>query len=146
MRRLPLLVPVALVATACGGAQKVKPLPQTIVGPVPTMPTTTSAAQATSPSNAGGQTSGQALFSSNGCNGCHTFKPAGSSAKIGPDLDNLAQYAKTAQQTLAAFTRESIVNPSAYIQPGYTDAMPKNYKTLPKAQIDALVKYLTTGK
>jgi cytochrome c551/c552 len=143
VRRLLLFLPLVVAASACGGAEVVQPLPQTVVGTVPTMPTTTSAVTATSPSNAGGQSSGEALFSANGCNGCHTFKPAGSTAKIGPDLDNLAQYAKTAKQPLEAFTRESIVNPSAYIQPGFTDIMPKNYKSLPKAQLDALVKYLT---
>jgi mono/diheme cytochrome c family protein len=146
VRRLLLLLPLVAVLAACGGEKTVEPLPKTVVGTVPTMPASTSQSTATSPSNSGGQSNGQALFAANGCNGCHTFKPAGSTAKIGPDLDKLAQYARQAKQPLAAFARESIVKPSAYVQPGYPDAMPKSYGSLPKAQVDALVKYVTTGK
>ena len=33
-----------------------------------------------------------------GCGACHTFTPAGTTGKVGPDLDNLAAYAKAANQ------------------------------------------------
>jgi cytochrome c551/c552 len=39
---------------------------------------------------------GLAVFQQNGCGGCHTFKPAGSTGNDGPDLDNLAQAAQKA--------------------------------------------------
>jgi cytochrome c oxidase subunit 2 len=91
---------------------------------------------------------GKAAFVTNGCSGCHTFKPAGATGKIGPDLDNLPQYAKKAGKPLQAFIRESIVNPNAYIAPGYSpNVMPSTFSTLPKSQLDALVAFLSgSGK
>jgi len=86
---------------------------------------------------------GKGLFTSNGCNGCHTYKPAAANGKIGPDLDKLPQYAAKAKQPLASFVHESIVNPSAYIEKGYPNVMPKTYKSLPASDLKALVDFLT---
>jgi cytochrome c551/c552 len=86
---------------------------------------------------------GKAIFLQQGCIGCHTYKPAGSTATIGPDLDKLPEYAKTAKQPLDAFVRESIVKPGAYIEKGYRDQMPKSYGSLPQSDIDDLVAFLT---
>ena len=91
--------------------------------------------------------SGKALFVSNGCNGCHTFKPAGAKGTVGPDLDKLADFARQAGQPLDKFIRESIVNPDAYVAPGYQKGvMPGTFASLPPAQLDALVKYLGGSK
>jgi cytochrome c oxidase subunit 2 len=89
---------------------------------------------------------GAAAFKSNQCGACHTFKPAGATGKIGPDLDKLPQYAKQAGQPLDAFVHESIVNPNAYVQPGYPKNVMPPFSSLPKAQLDALVQYLTSKK
>ncbi|TML89143.1 MAG: cytochrome c oxidase subunit II [Actinobacteria bacterium] len=87
---------------------------------------------------------GATVFKNQGCGACHTFKPAGATAKIGPDLDKLPDYAKKAGKPLADFVRQSIVDPSAYVEKGYPDnVMPKTFKSLPKSQLDALVQYLT---
>jgi cytochrome c oxidase subunit II len=87
---------------------------------------------------------GKAVFENEGCGSCHTFKPAGSSGKVGPDLDGLAAAAQKAGKPLEDFVRESIVDPSAYVAPGYPDnIMPKTFGELPKTQLDALVQYLT---
>ena len=43
--------------------------------------------------------SGAAVFTNNGCGACHTF-PAGATGKVGPDLDKLPSYAKTAGKPL----------------------------------------------
>ena len=145
----------------CGGEQTVSPRPATVEGSVPTAPTatsspgggatttsggssgsTTTSASGKSSSNGGGGANGKALFASNGCNSCHTYKAAGATGKIGPDLDKLAAYAKQAKQPLQSFTHESIVNPKAYIQPGYQPVMP-SFASLPKDQVDALVAFLT---
>ena len=83
------------------------------------------------------------LFKSQGCGGCHTFKPAGTNGTIGPDLDKLARYAKAANQPLDAFVRESIANPSAYVEKGYQPTMPNFGDTLSAKQISDLVAYLT---
>jgi len=90
---------------------------------------------------------GLAVFQQNGCGGCHTFKPAGSTGTTGPDLDKLAQYAKQANRgSLAAFTKESIVDPAAYLQPGYPDAMPHVFGSqISASQLAQLVQYLDQG-
>jgi cytochrome c oxidase subunit 2 len=90
---------------------------------------------------------GLAAFNNNGCSGCHTFKPAGSKATTGPDLDNLAADARRAGKPLVTFVRQSIVDPNAYIEKGYQpNIMPGTFKSLPKQQLDALVKFLTAGQ
>jgi cytochrome c oxidase subunit II len=91
----------------------------------------------------GGQTGAQ-LFSALGCGGCHAFAPAGTDAEIGPSLDNLEADAKRAGQPLKEYVRQSIVEPSAYIVPGYETPMPA-FDTLMDEQLDALVQYLTGG-
>jgi cytochrome c oxidase subunit 2 len=90
---------------------------------------------------------GLAVFQQNGCGSCHTFKPAASSGKIGPDLDDLAAAAAKAKRgPLDKFIEESIVDPGAYIAPGYTDAMPHIFKEqIPPAQLTQLVQYLSKG-
>ena len=107
----------------------------------------TSQAAAISSPNAG--TAGGAVFKNNGCGACHTLTAAGTTGKIGPDLDKLQSYATQAKQPLDAFIRESIVSPNSYIQPGYPkNVMPQTFgKSLSKPQLDALVQYLiNSGK
>jgi cytochrome c551/c552 len=90
---------------------------------------------------------GKAIFLSQGCGSCHTFKPAGSAASgtIGPDLDKLPDYAKAANQPhLAVFVLESIVNPDKYVEKGFPKGvMPKSYASLPANDLKALVDFLT---
>ncbi len=49
---------------------------------------------------------------------------------------------------LAAFVKQSIVDPNAYISPGFPKGvMPPTFgSTLSKAKIDALVAYIVTKK
>jgi cytochrome c oxidase subunit 2 len=96
----------------------------------------------------GGGSPGAAAFASGGCGSCHTFKPANATGKIGPDLDNLAADAQKAGKPLADYVKESIVNPDAYIVPGFQKGvMPTTFgQSLTAPQIDALVKYLTGSK
>ncbi|MGH3003874.1 MAG: cytochrome c oxidase subunit II [Gaiellaceae bacterium] len=90
---------------------------------------------------------GLAVFQQNGCASCHTFKPASATGKIGPDLDNLQQYAAQAKRgPLEAFIKESIVTPGAYIQPGFSDLMPHTFgQQIPSDKLDQLVQYLAAG-
>jgi mono/diheme cytochrome c family protein len=126
MRRL---LPIGLLAFALAGcgtngprnAEVVQPVPETVIGTV---------AQAPS-----GAAAGKALFASNGCGGCHTYKPAGSGGKVGPDLDNLEADAK----------EQSIEDPNAYVVPGFPKGVMPPYKgKLTDEQINDLVKFLTT--
>ncbi|HEX7082625.1 MAG TPA: cytochrome c oxidase subunit II [Gaiellaceae bacterium] len=97
----------------------------------------------------GGQSSGPpglAVFNTSGCGGCHTFKPAGAAGKVGPDLDDLqASAAKAGRGSEAQFVKESIIDPNAYIAPGYPpNVMPETFKQqIPGAKLDQLVQYLT---
>src|SRR3954447_26857296 len=59
--------------------------------------------------------SGAAVFKNNPCGSCHTLAAAGSTGKIGPDLDKLPQYAQQAGLPLEQFVRTSIVDPNAYV-------------------------------
>lgn len=134
MRRLAPLLGVTLLLAGCGGGQTVLPTAKEVVG---TLPTATTAAT-------GDSKAGAVLFKSQGCGGCHTFKPAGTNAKIGPDLDKLADYAKSANHgSLEEFARESIANPGAFVESGYQNVMPNFGQTLSAKQISDLVAYLT---
>jgi mono/diheme cytochrome c family protein len=119
---------LALALAGCGDEGTGRPVADTVVGTV----------KAEAP--------GKAIFLSQGCGSCHTFKPAGSDASgtIGPDLDKLPDFAKTAKQPLATFVHESIVDPDKYIEKGYPKGvMPKSYKDLPANDLTALVDFLT---
>jgi cytochrome c oxidase subunit 2 len=96
----------------------------------------------------GGAGAGLAIFNNNGCGGCLTFVPAKSTGTLGPDLDKLPDEARKANRgSLEEFVRESIVDPNAYIEPGYNaNVMPTSFATLPKPQLDSLVKFLVKPK
>jgi cytochrome c oxidase subunit 2 len=88
---------------------------------------------------------GKKTFASAGCGGCHTFKPAGTDAQVGPDLDNLAADAQKAGEPVADYVRQSIVDPNAVVAAGYQPGvMPPNFgDTLSPEELDALVAYLS---
>ena len=114
-----------LVLGGCGGGKTVSPVAETVVGTL----------QQEAP--------GKAIFTKNGCNGCHTYKPAGASGNVGPDLDKLAQYAQQAKQPLEKFTRESIVDPNAYVEKGFPKGVMPSFKQLPQSDLSDLVQFLT---
>jgi cytochrome c oxidase subunit 2 len=94
----------------------------------------------------GGAAAGKAVFANSGCGGCHTLQAAKATGKVGPDLDKLATYAQQAGKPLEQFVRESIVNPDAYVEKGFpANVMPKTFSSLPKNQLDALVKYVVAS-
>ncbi len=90
---------------------------------------------------------GAAVFKNNQCGACHTLAAAGTAATVGPDLDKLTAYAQQAGKPLPDFVRQSIVDPNAYIQPGFPkNVMPQTFGTsLSKQQLDALVQYLISS-
>lgn len=106
----------------------------------PAAPTPTVTTQ-TKPSAAAQAAAGAAVFASAGCGACHTFAPAGSAGKTGPDLDKIGSKG-------AAFVHTSIVKPNAQITKGYPpNVMPETYgRSLTKQQLDQLVAYLLASK
>ncbi len=139
MRRLaPLLLGITLLAAGCGSGETVSPTAKEVVGSVPTTTTTAKAPP-------GEAKAGAKVFDDNGCGGCHTYKPAGSTKTIGPDLDKLADYAqKAGASSTADFARESIEDPGAYVEKGYSNIMP-DFGSLTDQQVSDLVAYLTQG-
>jgi mono/diheme cytochrome c family protein len=97
-------------------------------------PQTTTAA----PSPSGDATAGKAVFAANSCGACHTLQAANATGTIGPNLD------KTLPEKDAAFIKTSIVDPNAYIAPGYAKGiMPENFEhSLSPKQLDDLVAFV----
>jgi cytochrome c2 len=111
--------------------------------------TTTTATTTTTPAAAGDATAGKAVFTSAGCGACHTFTPAQASGKIGPNLDQAAKSVKpSGSASLDAYLRQSIVDPNAYIVPGFPKGiMPGNFGTsLTAKQIDDLIAFVASGQ
>jgi mono/diheme cytochrome c family protein len=110
-----------------------------------TMPVRTTTAEPTVTASAGALALGLAVFRDNGCGSCHTFLPAGTGGAVGPDLDTKpAEDAQRANMPLATFLRRSIVDPNAYISPGYPrDTMPHGFgKKLSRLQLADVVAFL----
>jgi mono/diheme cytochrome c family protein len=128
------LFSLAVLLAGCGPGTVVGPTAVTVIGSVPT-----------ATAIKGDAAAGKTLFTSSGCGGCHTFKPAGSTGKVGPDLDNLAADAKKANQgSLDQYAFTSIKNPSAYVVAGYQDGVMPNYGTqLTDKQIADITAFLT---
>lgn len=92
----------------------------------------------------GDENSGETVFATAGCGGCHAFTPAGTDAQVGPSLDAV----DPGGVPLEEYLRQSIVDPNAKLAAGYQgDVMPSTFgKTLTKEQLDALVQYLAAGQ
>jgi cytochrome c2 len=85
---------------------------------------------------------GKDAFNSNGCGSCHTLAAAGSTGKVGPDLDKLKSYASHANKPLEDFIHESIADPNAYVEKGYSPGVMPDFSSLPQNTLDALVAFL----
>jgi len=151
-----LLFPAGFAGWAIGHYTSLGKPPSTVTRTVtaasstPAPPPTTSSATTTSSSSTGGNVAaGKAVFTANSCATCHTFKPAGASGQVGPDLDTaIAPSAKDDHNmALAAFVKQSITDPDAYIAKGYQpNIMPKTFgKTLSATQLNDLVAFILSG-
>jgi cytochrome c oxidase subunit 2 len=91
---------------------------------------------------------GKRIFTDTGCDGCHALADAGSTANVGPNLNDLtadaAKYGKQQGMDPAAYVHESIVKPNDFVVPGFQKGlMPEGYADqLSQAEIDTLVQYL----
>jgi mono/diheme cytochrome c family protein len=93
---------------------------------------------ATDPVARGGQ-----LYRSLGCANCHEPNLLGQ--RIGPPLDHVGTIAATRRPGMTAdeYLRQSILDPGAYVVPGYQDSMPRGLgRDLSPTDLDALVAYL----
>jgi mono/diheme cytochrome c family protein len=112
-----------------------------------TTQTSTTGTTTTSTPSTGDPAAGKVVFMNSGCSACHKFTAAGASGTVGPDLDNLAEYAMHANQPVEPFTSAAIEHPpAAYVPPGYpTNVMqPYGGVTMTPTQLSDLVAFLTT--
>jgi mono/diheme cytochrome c family protein len=121
----------------CGGGETVSPLPETVEG---TVPTETGGGGATT-IEPGDPDAGREVFTTAAqptCGSCHTYQAAGTTAQVGPDLD------QTLSGKDAAYVLEQIVNPDSQIAPGFAaGVMPKDYgEKLSDKQLADLVAFL----
>jgi cytochrome c551/c552 len=155
-----LLFPAAFAGWAVGhytslGGEKTKTVTVTSGATTPTTGTSSTSTAATTTTSAtttsaGGAAlaAGKTVYNANGCAACHTFAPANSTGTIGPNLDT-APTADASKDNMAlpAFVKQSIVDPNAYIAPGYAKGvMPTTFGTsLSSAQLDSLVAFIVAG-
>jgi mono/diheme cytochrome c family protein len=86
---------------------------------------------------------GRQLYRAMGCANCHEPNLLGQ--RNGPPLDHIGTAAATRRPGLSAdeYIRQSILDPGAYVVPGYQDSMPRDLgRDLPPTDLDALVAYL----
>jgi cytochrome c551/c552 len=127
---IPILAGAALLAAGCGSEGTTKPLPSKVIGTIQTQTTV----------EKGDPAAGKTVFEEQGCGSCHTFKPAGSTGNVGPNLSDVL----TGKD--AAFIQQSIVDPNAVIATGFQpNIMPQTYgSTLSATEIADLDADLQT--
>jgi mono/diheme cytochrome c family protein len=131
VRQAALIALLVLLVTGCGAAEEASPLPETVVGTVE------------QPGGEGDPERGGMVFEEAGCGGCHAFTPASSTANIGPDLDELPDFAENADQgTLEEFVRTSITMPDAYVEEGYEPGVMPPFQGS-EQELNDLVAFLT---
>ena len=146
-------VMVVVIAVSTSSADNSSSLGLSLSQPVATTTPATS-----QPSSGGGTSTGggnadliaqgKTLFSSNGCNSCHTLAAAGATGTVGPDLDKqLVSDAQAAGVPLDQFVKDSITDPNKYIAKGYSAGiMPSTFSSMSPQDVDALVALITSGK
>ncbi len=95
-------------------------------------------------SSSGSTSNGQQLFTLY-CASCHAT--SGDAVIVGPSLAGIAPRAQTrvAGMDADAYIRQSILQPSAFVVPGFDDLMPKTWaQVLSDEELDALVTFLLT--
>jgi cytochrome c551/c552 len=157
-----MIIVIVLSGTTTSGASSVGlgtlPLSTAALSTATSTPTSTPPPTSGGGSTGGGTSTGGAtgnadngktIFTgSGGCGGCHTLAAAGTSGAVGPALDSLAGDAQKAGEDLDAFIKSSIVDPGAYIAPGYQDGiMPTNFgQTLSASDINDLVAFISASQ
>jgi len=84
------------------------------------------------------------------CAGCHKIEGTSAAGAVGPELSKIGTTAATREpgKTAEQYIHESIVNPSAFVVPGFSDnIMPKTFgQMLTADEINDVVTYLSTLK
>ncbi len=97
----------------------------------------------------GNADNGKTIFTGSGtCGGCHALAAAGTTASVGPALDDLKGDAAKAGEPLDAFIKSSIVDPGAFVAAGYSDGiMPTTFgSSLSASDINDLVAFISASQ
>lgn len=90
----------------------------------------------------------QVLWTTMGCVGCHNIDLPQTDTEKGPIAPNMANIqdragTRVAGEDAATYVHNSIVNPTAFVVPGYNPVMPAGFDTRMSAEeINGLVKWL----
>jgi cytochrome c551/c552 len=117
--------------------------------PTSTPPPDTGGSTGGSTGATGNADNGKTIFTGSGtCGGCHALAAAGTTASVGPALDDLAGDASKAGEPLDAFIKSSIVDPGAFVADGYSDGvMPTTFgSSLSASDIDDLVAFISASQ
>jgi mono/diheme cytochrome c family protein len=90
---------------------------------------------------------GKQLYRQKNCASCHQI--GGDGATVGPPLTHIGTVAETRKAGTSGedYVRESILDPGAYIVPGFPDTMPRGLtRGMSQEDFDDLVRYLLTLK
>ena len=90
---------------------------------------------------------GRQVYAEQGCATCHEPGLMNLWRPVGPPLDHIGTVAQGRQPGVPArqYIRQSIVDPGAFVVPGYPDSMPRGLAgRLSPADLDALVAYLAS--
>ena len=90
---------------------------------------------------------GRQVYQALRCSSCH--EPNLFGQRVGSPLDHIGTIAATRRPGMSAedYVRESVLDPGAYVVPGYQDSMPRGLgRDLSPTDLDALVAYLASLK
>ena len=90
---------------------------------------------------------GRQVYHQMNCGSCHDPDLLG--RRVGPPLDHIGTVAATRRLGMSAedYIRQSILDPGAFVVPGYPDVMPRDLgRDLSPTDLDALVAYLASLK
>jgi cytochrome c oxidase subunit 2 len=84
------------------------------------------------------------ILTRQGCGACHTLRDANLSGQVGPPLDGIGARAGTRIPGMAAadYVRQSVLDPKAFIAPGFMDVMPSFKDRVSSSELDLLANYL----
>ena len=88
---------------------------------------------------------GRQVYGDAGCASCHEPGILNLWRPVGPPLDHVATIAEARRPGVPAgeYLRQSVVDPGAFVVPGYPDSMPRGLgNRLSPQDLDALVAYL----
>lgn len=90
---------------------------------------------------------GRQVYAEQACATCHEPGLLNLWRPVGPPLDHIGTVAAGRQTGVPAqeYIRRSIVDPGAFVVPGYPDSMPRGLgDRMSRADLDALVAYLAS--